>query len=138
MPKKKAEPEAAAPPAEQRPTRELYRFWAFYNDKIKPSPKSTVAGVLRNIQRLIDQGLGVDEMALALENYESDEWRRANPRYSKSIFAFFTAENVREWLSPRPKMTKPDPLERVNQFTTDVRPAPAQPVLPTVEAEPEL
>lgn len=138
MPKKKQDPVAAAPPAEQRPTRELYRFWAFYNEKIKAQPKATVAGVLRNIQRLIDQGLGVEDMAQALENYEADEWRRANPRYSKSIWAFFTAENIREWLVPRPKMVKPDPLSRVNEFKTVERPAPVQPTIAHNEPEPEL
>ena len=136
MPKKKAA-EAAAP-AEQRPTRELYRFWAFYNDKIKAAPKTSVGGIIKNIQRIIDQGLGVDDMAVALENYEADEWRRANPHYSKSIWAFFTPETIRERLTPKPNMVKPDPLARVHQYLTTERPSPAQPVLPTIEPEPEL
>jgi hypothetical protein len=136
MPRKKPEGEAPAKPVnpEQRPTRELYRFVAFYNEKIKAHGPSVTAGVIKNIQRLIDKGLGVEDLAQALENYEKDDWRRANPRFSKSIFAFFTYEIIKEWLLPRPKMVKPDPIKaRVTEFQPDFRPEPAQPTLLTDE-----
>jgi hypothetical protein len=114
---------------QQRPTRELWRFIDFYNTKIKAHSKEECIGVIRNIQRLIDKGLGVEDLAQALENYEADDWRRANPRYSKQIRSFFTFETIKEWLKPRPKMVKPDPLAKVVAFETTVKPAPAVPEL---------
>jgi hypothetical protein len=117
------------PPAEQRPTRELYRFIRFYNDKIKKSSETERVGIFRAIQRLIDKGLGVDAIALALENYEADEWRRANPRFSKSIRSFFTVETIQEWQTPKGKPKPVDPLARVNSFKPDFVPPPVQPEL---------
>jgi hypothetical protein len=124
MPKKKLDGAEAPLNPEQRPTRELFRFVAYYNEKIRAHSKEECVGVLRNIQRIIDKGLGVEDLAQALENYEADEWRRANPRYSKQIRSFFTYETIKEWLKPRPKAVKPDPLARVSGFTVDAKPAP--------------
>jgi hypothetical protein len=125
MPRKKSDP--VGPPAEQRPTRELYRFIRFYTEKIRAASKTEMVGVFRLIQNVIDKGLGVDEIAAALENYEQDEWRRANPRFSKSIRSFFTVENIKEWQTPKGKPKKVDPLARLNSFAPDLRPAPAVP-----------
>lgn len=122
----KKKPEVVGPPAEQRPARELWRLMNFYNTKIKAHSKEECVGVIRNMQRLIDKGLGVDEMAQALENYEADEWRRANPRYSKTVRAFFTVESIKEWLTPRPKPQKPDPLARLATFEPTTNPVPAK------------
>lgn len=126
MPRKKAEP-AAGPPAEQRPTRELYRFIAFYLEKVRKHSKSDTVGVFRQIQNLIDKGLGVDVIAIALENYEADEWRRKNPHFSKHIRSFFTPETIKDWQTPK-KIRPVDPLDRVTQFKTDVLPPKAVPL----------
>ena len=122
-------PEPVAPLAEQRPTRELYRFVAFYDEKIRKSSEAEKVGIFRSMQRLIDKGLGVDAMAQALENYEADEWRPACPRFSKSIRTFFTVECIQEWLQPRGKPKKVDPLAKVAAFQPDFVPAPATPVV---------
>lgn len=128
MPRKKSD--SAKPELQnQRPTRELFRFVAFYNQKIKAHGPDVTATVLRNIQRLLDKGLGIEDMAIALENYENDEWRKANPRYSKDMRSFFTMETIKEWLTPRPKLVKPDPLKHVHAFETSAKPAPAKPML---------
>ena len=107
------------------PTRMLWRFVDYYNKHIKEHSKEECVGVIRNIQRIIDKGLGVEDLAQALENYEKDEWRKANPRYSKPIRSFFTYEMVKEWLNPRPKLVKPDPLARLSLFEALPTPPPA-------------
>lgn len=127
MPRKKVEDSEAKPALQnQRPTKELYRFIAFYNEKIKAHAPAVTATVLRNIQRLLDKGLGIEDMAVALENYEKDEWRRANPRYSKDMRSFFTLETIKEWLTPRRKPVKPDPLAHLADFQPDRKPEPVQ------------
>lgn len=127
MPRKKKPEQLDLPvPAEQRPTNELWRFLDYYNKNVKAHSASECSGVIRNIQRLIDKGLGVDSLATALENYANDEWRKANPRYSKHIRSFFSLEVITEWLTPRPPIVKP--MDKVAKFRSDERPAPAIPV----------
>ncbi len=123
MAKKSTAPAAA--PQEQRPTRELWRFVDFYNKNVRAHSKEECMGVIRQIQRLIDKGLGVEDLATALENYAADEWRKAQePRYSKPIRSFFTYEVVKEWLTPKKKPVRPDPLKRVTAFQTTEMPKP--------------
>lgn len=114
----------------QRPTRELWRFIKFYTERVRPQSKADCQGVIRQIQRLIDKGIGVEDMALALENYANDDWRKAqDPRFTKSIRSFFTAENIKEWMTPKPK--KPvRPIDQIVKFETLERPQPV-----TVELE---
>jgi hypothetical protein len=113
------------PKAEQRPTRELWRFVRYYTENIRAQSQTECQGVIRQIQRLIDKGIGVEDMALALENYAKDDWRkRQDPRFTKSIRSFFTVENIKEWLTPRPK--KPvRPIDQIALFEAVDRPKPA-------------
>lgn len=110
----------------QRPTRELWRFVKFYTERIRAQSRTECQGVIRQIQRLIDKGIGLEDMALALENYANDEWRKAqDPRFTKSIRSFFTAENIKEWMTPRPK--KPvRPIDVIAKFEAVERPKPVQ------------
>jgi hypothetical protein len=122
----------------QRPTRELWRFVKYYTEHIRAQSRTECQGVIRQIQRLIDKGIGLEDMALAMENYAKDDWRKAqDPRFTKSIRSFFTAENIKEWLTPRPK--KPvRPIDQIALFEAVERPKPAV-VEPEIEdqASPE-
>jgi hypothetical protein len=116
----------AEPESGQRPTRELWRFIKFYTERIRAQSAADCKGVIRQIQRLIDKGIGLEDMALALENYANDEWRKAqDPRYTKSIRSFFTAENIKEWMTPKPKKSV-RPIDRIAKFEAVERPKPVQ------------
>ena len=115
-------------------TRELWAFVAYYNEHIKAHSKEQQTGVLRNIQLVLDK-LDVEDVALALENYAADPWRKANPRFSKHIRSFFTYEVVKEWLKPVNKVEPDKVPAKVRLFQPLVRPEPAQ---ITVEDQPLL
>ena len=116
-------------PSSNYTTRELYRFIRYFSEKIRPTSTGDTAGVIRNIQRLIDKGLGVDQFAIALENYANDEWLKAQDvRYRKTMRQFFTFEIIKEWQTPRPQVQTKLPRPQIT-FTTDVKPEPAQPKL---------
>lgn len=130
MPRKKKTEGDPAQPAfkspEQRPTREYWRMMAYYKENIRPQSDADCVGVIRNIQRLIEKGTSIEDIAVALENYASDPWRKANPRYSKPIRSFFTAEMIQEWQTPKSEPVKPPkPIDRIAQFTSDFLPSPA-------------
>ena len=138
MPRKKASTDlpvqggeaVPAEPSDAYTSRELWRCINFYCKNIRNHPPEEYKGVIRNIQRMIDKGIGLEMIATALENYMNDEWRKANPAYSKPIRSFFTKEIIEEWQHPRPSIKKPDPVQ-IN-FTPLFRPSPV-----TVEPKPE-
>lgn len=114
-------------------TRELSRLMKYYNEKIKPHSKSQCVGVLRNIQRLLASGTALEDIALALENYANDPWRKANDlRYTKAIRSFFMPDVIAEWQTPRPQFVKPG-LPEI-QFMPTVQPSPVT-VTPSPEEE---
>ena len=113
--------------SEQRPTRELWRFVDFYGKNIRATSKADSTGVIRQIQRLIDKGIGLEDIATALENYAKDEWRMAqtDPKASKPMRSFFTAETIKEWLTPRKFVKKLRTIDKIALFTSDYVPPPA-------------
>lgn len=142
MPKKRAEagslfgesepkPECSKPKGD-RPTREIWRLLKYYDNKVRHCSKADFIGVIRNIQRLIDKGIGMETIATALENYANDEWRQAqDPRYSLAPRSFFSEAKIKEWETPRPS---PKPVRPQIQFEAIERPAP---VIPVTELETE-
>lgn len=133
MPRKKPEQSALFEPPQadlgtpkQRPTRELWRFVRFYCQNIRAQSAEDCKGVIRAIQRMVDKGIGLEDIAQALENYAEDPWRKQqDPRYSKPIRAFFKPEVIREWLTPKPP---PKPVQPVFDFEPTIRPVPAVPI----------
>lgn len=143
MPRKKPDPGVLfEPPTEGMPdkpskaytSRELWRFVRYYCEKIRNHPQNECVGVIRNIQRMIDKGIGLEKIATALENYYKDEWRTANPAYSMKIRSFFSQEAIEEWQHPRPKVKKVEPRIPSIDFTPQQRPKPAV-VLPRPEED---
>jgi hypothetical protein len=139
--KKKVSGETSAEPqAQVMSTREIYRFVAFYNEKIRKTSKEEQTGIFRLIQRLMTvHGIPPEDIALALENYAADEWRKAQDiRFSKTMRAFFMPETIREWLTPKKKPVKLDPLKAVSQFTAAYVPPPAIVEEPSLDDTPSL
>jgi hypothetical protein len=119
-----SQPEAPAKAPSDRPTRELGRFIKFYKEKVRDCTSTECVGVIKNIQRMLDKGIGLDEIATALQNYADDEWRKSrDPRLSYPIRTFFSMAKIKEWLNPMPKPGKPG-LPQIN-FTPLETPKPA-------------
>lgn len=120
----------------QRPTKELWRFVKYYTSNIRNFSQAECSGVIRAIQRMVDKGIPLEDIALALENYKDDPWRKANPRYSKHIRSFYTPETIKEWLTPRPAIQKP--TSPAFNFEASEKPAPAVPVSETSSNDVDL
>lgn len=102
------------------PTRELGRLLSYYKKNIRDYASGEAQGVIRNIQRLIDKGIGLEDIAQALENYANDEWRKSqDPRYSLSVRSFFSEAKIKEWATPKP-----------------ARPTPVKAALPEIDFQP--
>lgn len=115
-------------PSDAYTARELWKLMNFYLTKIRNHPKGETVGVIRQIQRLLDKGIEFDTIAQALENYAADDWRKANPRYSRPVRTFFTAESIAEWSQPKPPVRKY--AEPFLSFEPSVVPKPLQPTKP--------
>jgi hypothetical protein len=122
-------------PSQKYTTKDIWKLTKFYADKIRAFPPSHAGRLIKQIQRLLDKGVEMDSIAIALENYEADEQRRrADPRYVLSIYTFFTEAKIQEWQTPRPSY-KPQILT----FDIPVLPPPPAPaLLPTEEISDEL
>lgn len=127
------EPSVQAPEETGYTTRDLWRFVNYYCTRIRAFPNTETGGVIRNIQRMLAKGISLEEIAIALRNYEEDDWRKKNdPRYSMHIRSFFKAETIKQWQTPRPKLkqsrlpfvtiqptTKPTPVQVQQQDEID-------------------
>jgi hypothetical protein len=128
-------------PSAKYPTRELGRLIKYYREKVRQCSSGEQIGVIRNIQRLIDKGIGLEDIAQALENYANDEYRKSqDTRFSYSIRTFFSEAKIQEWLKPRPKRTFQPTRSTLPEiaFTALERPQPVVPQAATDSIEEEV
>jgi hypothetical protein len=117
-------------------TRELGRLLGFYKKHIRDYTPEESRGVIRNIQRMLDKGTELEDIATAVQNYAEDEWRKSqDPRYSMPVRTFFSAAKIKEWLTPRERPVSMKPALPQIHFTPLERPKPVQPTLLPVEEE---
>ena len=122
-------PEQAPENASARyPTRELGRLIKYYRENIKDFGKAVPTGTMRNIQRLLDAGIELTDIVLAMENYEQAR-KNQDPQYTLGVRSFFSEDKVRYWLDP-PKQTpfKAKPTLPEIKFVPLVQPQPVVPV----------
>jgi hypothetical protein len=128
-------------PSAKYPTRELGRLIKYYREKVRQCTSAEQIGVIRNIQRLIDKGIGLEDIATALENYANDDYRKnQDPRYTYSIRTFFSEAKIQEWLKPRPKRAVQPPRPTLPEiaFTALERPKPVVPQTATESLEEDV
>lgn len=97
-------PQADGKPSAKYPTRELGRLLSYYKKNVRDFTPSESTGVIRAIQRMIDKGIGLEDIAQALRNYAEDEYRKSqDTRFSHAVRTFFSEAKIKEWLEPKQK-----------------------------------
>jgi hypothetical protein len=117
-------PEAPEKQSARYRTQELGRLLSYYKKNIRDYHYTEANGVIRNIQRLIDKGLALEDIVQAMENYAADEYRKSSdPRFTLSVRSFFSEAKIREWLNPVERKPMKPMLPQIN-FEPLVRPTP--------------
>ncbi len=133
MPIQQSDDSQAKPPSAQRTTRELGRFLKYYKEKIRDYTADESVGVIRNIQRMLDNGITAEDIATALHNYAEDEYRKAShPTFTMSVRKFFSQAKIQEWITPvkrTPPMAYTKPSLPQVAFTPLERPQPVVPAM---------
>lgn len=108
-----------------------------YLTEVKAHSASETLGVVKQLRRLIDQGLTLAQIERAITLYRDDPWRKADPqRRSRHIRSFFTKDMILAWQQPFAKQKRASNIDTFESVSART-PRPAPPRRRQAPPEPE-